>query len=107
MILLTHTVGIVRVTTLHSAIELSENVHLYLQFESLVKNQGFLLVTCKGAVFVMPWYEVKTEFESIANWYKLEAPLVKKPYFRIKTLPKPIGNEEILTALYAEISHLE
>lgn len=102
----THVAGIVYSAHTTVQLDLVEGDKAYTQLENMARCCAPIFLVCKGAVFVMPWYEVKSEFARIANWYKLESPTVKKPYFRLKVLKSPIGNEEILTALYAGIEDL-
>jgi hypothetical protein len=103
----THVAGIISVPTLNHGLNLREDSLTYSRIEALVRARGPIWVVCKGALFVMPWHHVKTEFERVENWYKVESPYIPFPKFNIKVNPKPLGNAELLTDLYAGTEDLD
>ena len=85
---------------------LREDDIYYKSIKTVVTGHGPLWVVCKGALFIMPWHQVKVEFERVENWYKVEHQYKPLPAFQIKVNPKPLGNAELLTDLYADTKDL-
>ena len=102
----THLAGVIYATHTNLFLDLIEGEQYYKAIKTIVMGHGPLWVVCKGALFVMPWHQVKTEFERTTNWYKLEQPYIKSPRFIIKVNPKPLGNAELLTGLYVGVEDL-
>jgi len=103
----THLAGVIHATHTNLFLDLIEGEQYYKAIKTIVFGHGPLWVVCKGALFVMPWHQVKTEFERVVNWYMVENPFVERPKFSIKVNPKPLGNAELLTDLYVDTEDLD
>jgi hypothetical protein len=103
----THLAGVIEVKCLNFKLALNEDSPYYKAIKTVVLGHGPLFVVCKGALFVMPWHQVKTEFERIVNWHKVEHPYTSYPTFNVSVNLRPLGNAELLTDLYAGTEDLD